>query len=480
MEISWLYALLSLFLLSLVFKFSSKAKRKLPPSPAPALPVLGHLHFLKFPLHRTLHKLSQQLGPILSLRFGNRLMVVVSSPAVVEECFTKNDIVLANRPRFIIGKYIGYNYTTLVGSPYGEHWRNLRRLTAVEIFSTARLNVFQSIRHDESKLLLKQLYGKSCQDFARVELRSMLSELTFNVIMRMVAGKRYFGEDEENDEAKQFREIIDQVFTLGGVSNPGDFIPVFRWIDYKGYEKTLMRVTEKMDAFLQGLIDEHKRDKSRNTMIDHLLSLQESDPEIIMVMLIAGTDTSAVTIEWAMSALLNHPEKLDKARVEIDNLIGNNHLVNESDLPKLPYLQNIILETFRLFPAAPLLVPHEASGDCTLGGYDIPRGTIILVNAWAIHRDPLVWNDPTSFIPERFEGAGEVGPTKLLPFGMGRRSCPGNGLANRVVGLALASLIQCFEWQRVDNALVDLTEGKGLSMPKLIPLEARCRARDAS
>ncbi|KAL0315608.1 UNVERIFIED_CONTAM: cytochrome [Sesamum radiatum] len=315
----------------------------------------------------------------------------------------------------------------------------------------------------------------------------MLSELTFNVIMRMVAGKRYFGEDEENDEAKQFREIIDQVFTLGGVSNPGDFFPVFRWIDYKGYEETLMRVTEKMDAFLQGLIDEHKRDKSRNTMIDHLLSLQESEPEyytdvmikgIIMVMLVAGTDTSVMTIEWAMSALLNHPEKMDKAKVEINNHIGNNRLVNESDLSKLPYFQNIILETFRLFPVAPLLVPHEASADCTLGGYDIPQGTIILVNAWAIHRDPLVWNDPTSFNPERFEGAGEVGPTKLLPFGMGRRSCPGNGLANRVIGLLLASFIQCFEWQRVDDALVDLTEGKGLTMPKLTPLEARCRARD--
>ncbi|KAL0427082.1 UNVERIFIED_CONTAM: cytochrome [Sesamum latifolium] len=486
METTWLYALLSLFLLSLVFKFSSKAKRKLPPSPVPAIPVLGHLHFLKFPLHRTIHKLSQELGPILSLRFGNRLMVVVSSPAIVEECFTKNDIVLANRPRLIIDKYVGYNYTNLVGSPYGEHWRNLRRLTTVEIFSTARLNVFQSIRHDENKLLLKQLYGKSCQDFARVELRSMLSELTFNVIMRMVAGKRYFGEDEENDEAKQFREIIDQIFKLGGVSNPGDFLP-FRWIDYKGYEKTLKRVTGKMDAFLQGLIDEHKRDKSRNTMIDHLLSLQESEPEyytdvmikgIIIVMLVAGTDTSVVTIEWAMSALLNHPEKLDKARAEIDNLIGNNRLVNETDLSKLPYLQNIILETFRLFPAAPLLVPHEASADCMLGGYDILRGTIVLVNAWTIHRDPFVWDDPTSFNPERFEGVGEVGPTKLLPFGMGRRSCPGNGLANRVIGLVLASLIQCFEWQRVDETLVDLTEGQGLSMPKLTPLEARCRARD--
>ncbi|KAL0333942.1 UNVERIFIED_CONTAM: cytochrome [Sesamum angustifolium] len=147
-------------------------------------------------------------------------MVVVSSPAIAEECFTKNDIGLANRPRFIAGKYFGYNYTSLVGSPYGEHWRNLRRLTTVEIFSTARLNVFQSIRHDENKLLLKQLYGKSCQDFARVELRSMLSELTFNVIMRMVAGKRYFGEDEENDEEKQFREIMDKVSILAGVSNP--------------------------------------------------------------------------------------------------------------------------------------------------------------------------------------------------------------------------------------------------------------------
>ncbi|KAL0427079.1 UNVERIFIED_CONTAM: cytochrome [Sesamum latifolium] len=404
---------------------------------------------------------------------------------VGRRCFTK-DIVLANRPRFIIGKYVGYNYTNLVGSPYGEHWRNLRRLTTVEIFSTARLNVFQSIRHDENKLLLKQLYGKSCQDFARVELKSMLSELTFNVIVRMVAGKRYFGEDEESDEAKEFREIIDQIFKLGGVSNPGDFFPVFRWIDYKGYEKTLMRVTGKMDAFLQGLIDEHKRDKSRNAVIDHLLSLQESEPEyyndvmikgIIMAMLLAGTDTSAVTIEWAMSALLNHPEKLNKVRVEIDNLIGNNRLVNESDMSKLPYLQNIIMETFRLFPATPLLVPHEASADCTLGGYDIPRNTIILVNAWTIHRDPLVWDDPTSFNPERFEGA-EVGPTKLLPFGMGRRSCPGNGLASRVVGLALASLIQCFEWQRVDDALVDLTEGEGLSMPKLTPLEAKCRACD--
>ncbi|KAL0332316.1 UNVERIFIED_CONTAM: cytochrome [Sesamum calycinum] len=149
-------------------------------------------------------------GPIFSLRFGTRLMVVVSSPAIVEECFTKNDIVLANRPRFIIAKYIGYNYTSLVASPYGEYWRNLRRLTTIEIFSTARLNKFQSIRHDEVRLMLKKLYETSYQDFTRVELRPRFAELTFNNIMRMVAGKRYIGEDEENEDAKQFRELIDE------------------------------------------------------------------------------------------------------------------------------------------------------------------------------------------------------------------------------------------------------------------------------
>ncbi|GFP96688.1 cytochrome p450 81d11 [Phtheirospermum japonicum] len=490
METSWLYALLSVILILIITLelYSSKPKLKLPPSPTPSIPLLGHLHLLKFPLHRTYQKLADKLGsPIFSLRLGSRrLMVVVSSPEIVDECFTKNDIVLANRPRLIIGKYIGYNYTSLVGSAYGDHWRNLRRLTTIEVFSAARLNAFQSIRHDEIKLLLKQLYEKSYRDFAKVELRSLLSEMTFNNIMRMVAGKRYFGNEKDNDEeAKHFRELIQEVFKYGGVSNPADFFPLLRWIDYKGFEKNLARLSGQMDAFLQRLIDEQRRKKGTNTMIDHLLSLQGTEPEYysdvtikgIILMLLAGTDTSAVTIEWAMSALLNNPEKLHKAKIEIDNLIGKDRLINEFDLSKLPYLQNIISETFRLFPAAPLLVPHEASNDCTIGGYDIPRGTILIVNAWAIHRDPRIWDDPTSFNPERFE-AGEVGPTKLIPFGLGRRSCPGMGLANRVVGLTLGSLIQCFEWQRVDEDLVDLTEGKGVSMPKVKPLEAMCNVRD--
>ncbi|CAA0841006.1 cytochrome P450- family 81- subfamily D-polypeptide 5 [Striga hermonthica] len=488
MEISWLYPSLTLLLILLIsFKsFSRKGKNhKLPPSPARALPILGHLHLLKAPIHRTYHRLAQRAGPIFSLRLGRRLAVVVSSSDIVEECFTRNDIVLANRPRLMIGKYIGYNYTTLAGSPYGDHWRNLRRLTTIEVFSGARLNTFNSIRHDEVRLLLRKLHNSG--GFARVELRSGLMEVTFNNIMRMVAGKRYFGVvDDGDEEAREFRELIEEVLGYGGVSHPADFFPVLRWIDYKGFQKKLATVSRKMDAVLQRLIDDQRQSKGGNTMIDHLLSLQENEPEyyndvtikgIILVMLLAGTDTSAVTVEWAMSALLNNPEKLHKARIEIDNVVGKDRLIKESDLSNLPYLQHVISETFRLFPAAPLLVPHEASSDCTIGGYHIPRGTILIVNAWAIHRDPKIWDDPTSFTPERFE-AGEVGPTKLIPFGMGRRSCPGMGLAQRMVGLILGSLIQGFEWRRVDEALVDLAEGPGTSMPKVIPLEAMCKSRD--
>lgn len=413
-------------------------------------------------------------------------MVVVSSPADAEECFTKNDIVFANRPKLILGKYIGYNYTTMVGSSYGDHWRNLRRLSALEIFSTTRLNAFLSIRRDEVNQLLRRLSENSRRGFAKVEMKSNLNELSFNIIMRMIAGKRYFGEDvEDQEEAKHVRETIEQVFAKGGASQVSDFLPFLRWIDYKGYEKNVAALSDKMDKVLEGIIDEHRRDESRNSMVDHLLSLQKSQPDyytdsvikgLMMVMILAGTDTSAVTIEWAMSLLLNHPQVLKNAGAEIDTHIGQHRLIEESDLSKLHYLQNIISETFRLCPAAPLLVPHESSADCTVGGYNVPRGTVLLVNAWGIHRDPNVWNDPTEFKPERFEGA-EAENHKLMPFGMGRRSCPGSGLAQRIVGLALGSLIQCFEWERIREMEIDLTEGTGLTMPKAEPLEAMCKTR---
>ncbi|KAF8023135.1 hypothetical protein BT93_F0590 [Corymbia citriodora subsp. variegata] len=498
MEAAWAFILSasSFLFLIFLFKLQRSSKKNLPPSP-PSLPIIGHLLLIKEPVHRTLQSLSDRYGPVLYLSFGSWPVVVVSSPSAVEECFTRNDVVLANRPRMLAGDIMAYGSTSIGTAPYGPHWRNLRRLTALEILSPHRLAGSLYVRLEEVRLLVRTLYEAAASargdGFARVEMRSRLQELSFNIIMRMISGKRYFGaavDAGDAEVARRFKEVINEEFELSG-TDPGDFMPALRKVvDFKGRERRMVDVAKRADVILQGMIDEFRsrrkmsdsgREVESKTMIDSMLSEGYSDDIIkghIMSMVSAGTDTSAVTIEWAMSLLLNHPDIMKKALVELDDIVGQDRLVDEADIHKLPCLRNIINEAFRLFPAGPLLVPHEASEDCTVGGFDVPQGTMILVNAWAIQRDPKVWDDPTSFKPQRYEGLEDDHAYRLLPFGMGRRSCPGAGLANRVVSLTLAALIHCFEWERVNEEPVDLSEGTGLTMPKREPLEAMCKARE--
>ena len=299
MEEFLLYTLsISLFVLLLAFKLFSqttKPHKKTPPSP-PSLPIIGHLYLLRAPLHRALRRLSDKHGGVLSLRFGYRGVVVLSSLSAVEECFTKNDVVLANRPRLITSKHLGYNNTTVATAPYGDHWRNLRRIGAIEIFSASRLKTFAGIRRDEVRRLLVKLLGNSISHppdggakgfgFARVELKSMLSDMTFNIIMRMVAGKRYYGDEVSVEgEARRFRRIMKEAIASAGMANAADFLPLLKRFGGR------RRLAERTDAFLQGLIDEHRgsRHESRNsTMIDHLLSLQQSQPDYYTDQIIKG------------------------------------------------------------------------------------------------------------------------------------------------------------------------------------------------
>lgn len=198
----------------------------------------------------------------------------------------------------------------------------------------------------------------------------------------------------------------------------------------------------------------------------------------LQVMLLAGTDTTAVTLEWAMANLLNHPDGLMKMKTELNAIVSREgRLMEETDIGTCTYLNNVILETLRLYPSAPLLVPHASSSNCKVAGYDIPSGTWLFVNAWAIQRDPKVWDEPDAFKPERFESEeSKTHHGKFLPFGMGRRACPGIGLAHLVLSLALGSLIQCFDWERVEDVAVDMSEGKGLTMPKAVRLVAKCKS----
>lgn len=190
----------------------------------------------------------------------------------------------------------------------------------------------------------------------------------------------------------------------------------------------------------------------------------------------AGTDTSAITVEWALAELINHPEIMEKASQEIDFIIGGNRLVEESDISNLPYLQAIVKETLRLHPTGPMIV-RESTEDCFIGGYNIPAKTRLFVNVWAINRDPRHWENPYEFQPERFlSGEGSEKNQldvrgqhyQFLPFGSGRRACPGTSLALQVVQTSLAAMIQCFKWKV--NGAVDMEEGPGITLPRAHPL----------
>ncbi|KAL5997459.1 hypothetical protein ACLOJK_008389 [Asimina triloba] len=203
-------------------------------------------------------------------------------------------------------------------------------------------------------------------------------------------------------------------------------------------------------------------------------------------MFVAGTDTSAITTEWALAELINHPDVFKKARDEIDSVVGESRLVEESDLPNLLYLQTIVKETLRLHPTGPVIL-REAIEDCKIDGYDVPAKTQVFVNVWALGRDPEQWTNPLEFNPQRFMPSDSDGNVNggshvdvrgqhfhLLPFGSGRRGCPGTSLALLVVQTALASMIQCFDWKVGDgnevDAAVDMAEGPGLTLPRAQPL----------
>ncbi|KAJ6741065.1 P450 FAMILY 81 SUBFAMILY D POLYPEPTIDE 8 putative-RELATED [Salix purpurea] len=370
---------------------------------------------MKQPIYQTIHNLSQRYGPIMSLRFGSRFVIIVNSPEAVEECFTKNDVILANRPPFCHGKYLNYNFTTMGAANYGDHWRNLRRIGNNEIFSPKRLNGFQELRKKEVGNLMKRVARVSGENAGKVELRSMILDLTFNIVMTMLAGKRYYGEDvSELEEALQFRDMMNQYGEFAKETHLGDLFPALSSIDYNGFVKRMKTLSKNMDLFLQRLLDEHRADRDRNTMINHLLTLQETQPQLytdsiikglVMIMAVAGTRTSAASLEWAICNLLNNRHVLKKAKEELDAQLGQDQLIEEPDITKLHYLQGIISENLRLYPVAAMLVPHVASEHCTIGGYDVPPGTMVFANAWSIQRDPKVWDDPFKLqageVPER-------------------------------------------------------------------------------
>ncbi|XP_028086738.1 cytochrome P450 71A1-like [Camellia sinensis] len=238
------------------------------------------------------------------------------------------------------------------------------------------------------------------------------------------------------------------------------------WIDkLSGLYGRLEKNFKELDMFYQEIIDDHLDPKRQTTaqedITDVLLKLQsdrsfaidltlDNIKAVLMNIFIAGTDTSAATLVWAMTALMKNPKVMKRVQDEIRNLIGEKGFVSEDDLQKLPYLKAIVKETLRLYPAAPLLVPRETTQTIKLEGYEIPPKTLVYVNAWAIGRDPEAWDNPEEFLPERFLGSAidfKGQHFELVPFGAGRRGCPGIYMGAVTVELTLANLLYSFDWE---------------------------------
>ncbi|KAM4129609.1 hypothetical protein ACJW30_01G036400 [Castanea mollissima] len=493
------------FLYSLLEKTKKCSNSKEAPEPAGAWPIIGHLHLLGGGdqlLYRTLGTMADKYGSAFNIRLGSRRAFVVSSWEVAKDCFTINDKALASRPTTVAAKHMGYNYAVFGFAPYSSFWREMRKIATLELLSNRRLEMLKHVRFSEVEIGIKELHSLWVQNGScplLVDLKHWLEELTLNVVVRMVAGKRYFGSSAASDsgEARRCQKAINQFFHLIGIFVVSDALPFLGWLDLQGHEKAMKKTAKELDSILGGWLEEHRQKRvsgevkanGEQDFIDVMLSLQEegqlsnfqydADTSIkstCLALILGGSDTTAGTLTWAISLLLNNRNVLKRAQEELEHHVGVYRQVEESDIKNLVYLQAIIKETLRLYPAGPLLGPREALEDCNVAGYNVKAGTRLVVNVWKIQRDPRVWTNPSSFQPERFltshvnvDIRGQN--FELIPFGSGRRSCPGVSFAIQVLHLTLARLLHAFEFATPLDQPVDMTESPGLTIPKATPLE---------
>ncbi|XP_073014403.1 trimethyltridecatetraene synthase-like [Typha latifolia] len=490
--LAYLATVLASILLLLKVLSNRHQRYNLPPGPNP-WPVIGNLNLIGTLPHRSFHELSQKYGPLFHLRFGSFPVVVGSSVDMAKFFLKTHDAVFADRPKMAAGKYITYNYSNILWTNYGPYWRQASRLCLTELFSAKRLGSYEYIRKEEVNALVFRLFNSSG---TKVLLRDYLYIASLSIVSRMVLGKKYLDESSGSIlSPEEFMKMIHEFFLLNGVLNIGDFIPWLDFLDLQGYVRRMKRLSRKFDRFLEHVLDEHKKrsyeegeDLVAKDIVNVLLQFAD-DPNLevklqregikafIQDMITGGTESTSVTVEWAISELLRQPEKFAKATEELDRVVGRDRLVEEKDVHSLPYIEAVVKETMRMHPVAPMLAPHLSREDATVDGYDIPAGTRVLVNIWAIGRDPMIWDKPHEFNPERFLGSSVDVNGKdfeLLPFGSGRRMCPGHNLGLKVIKASLANLLHGFAWRLPDGMKVEdlcMEETFALSTTRKMPLE---------
>ncbi|KAJ0920780.1 putative 3,9-dihydroxypterocarpan 6A-monooxygenase [Helianthus annuus] len=484
---TFLVCLMSSILISKLRK-SSHLKSHLPPTPF-RLPIIGHLHLLGPIPHQALHKLSNRYGPVFQIFLGSTPCVVASTPETVKEILKTRDAAFLDRPYNSAVNCLSYGYKGLLFSNYGSYWKFFKKITMSELLNGKTLDLLLPVRQEELNLFIKYISQKA-KEGSSVELEGELMKLTNNVISRMFMSKRSSGEEEGLGE---LTKIITESGKLTGTFNLSDHIWFFKNLDLQRLGMKSMNTHRRFDALMEKIITDLEEARKQATheeknLLNILLDISEDESREIKLtredikayikdIFDAGTDTSAITTEWALAELINHPNIMKKAVEEIDQVVGKSRLVQESDIPNLPYLQAIVMESLRLHPAAPL-IQRLSTQDCTIGGYHIPANTTTFINVWSLGRDPAYWENPLEFRPERFqENKLDVRGQHfhLLPFSTGRRMCPGISLALLTVPTTLGAMIQCFEWKAAGKngnqaIVVDMEEGMGLTIPRANPL----------
>ncbi|EOY14963.1 Cytochrome P450, putative [Theobroma cacao] len=383
----------SLFLFILP-KDRDNGNSPLPPGPS-GLPFIGHLHMQmldNLAPHIFLWKLSQKYGSLMSLRFGFRPILVVSSAETAKEVMKTHDLDCCSRPTLLGGQKLSYNGLDLAFSPYSAYWREIRKICVVHLFNLNRVQIYRPIREDEVARLIAKI-SKLSVNSKPVNLSEAIMCLTSTIICRIGFSKRY----EEGVKRSRLHGLLNESQALLMSFCVFDYFPCMDWNVFIG-----------------------------------------------------GTDTSAATVIWVMTFLMKNPRCLKKIQEEVKSLVGKKCFVNEDDIQSLTYFKAVIKEAFRLQPIAPLLVPRETMRKCNIGGNEIPAKTLIHVNAWAIGRDPQAWKNPKEFYSERFIGSSidyKGLDFELIPFGAGRRGCPGIHMGVATLELALANLLYKFDWE---------------------------------
>ncbi|XP_059667668.1 cytochrome P450 71A1-like isoform X1 [Cornus florida] len=434
----------------------------LPPGP-PGLPIIGNLHELANSApHHYLWQLSKKYGPLMTLQLGFVPTLVVSSAKMAKEVLKTHDLEFASRPSLLGQRKLSYNGLDVAFTPYREYWREMRKICVLHLLNPKRVESFRYIREDEVSRMIKKISNFASAS-KLINLSEMLMSLTSAMICRIAFGKRY---DDEGCVRSKFHGLLHEAQAMLGSFFLSDYFPFLGWVDkLNGMSSRADKIFKEMDLFYQEIIDERLQEESSKSeqedILDVLLQLQKDHSftidltldhikAVLMNIFMAGTDTSAATLVWAMTGLMKHPRTMKRVQEEIRHASVERGMVKEDDLHKLPYLKAVVKETLRLHPPSPLLLPHETTKKCNINGYEIPPKTCVYVNAWAVGRDPESWEHPEEFLPERFMDScidykGQ--DFEFIPFGAGRRGCPGIYLGALTVELALANLLNSFDWE---------------------------------